>query len=202
MVSKTHQYNSQRSRINLAKNFSRARKLAETKPLENRPEERRIARVGGKVGRYTRTLAQAEQDHQVNFMRELLELKRHFPKERLEVLVEGCGQSSVPNELRQKGITVLATDIVPRGINANAAPVSVNDLASQCGRNKFHMIISTRGGVDWGDSPEKAFANIFAVLKPKGKAFITLTYLAQTKETLQKLGIPHNLKQNRLVIYK
>ena len=68
--------------------------------------------------------------------------------------------------------------------------ISVHNLARHFGQDRFHAVISTRGGVEWGEDGKSALANIYETLKPGGMAFITVTTPTTLRANAQELGLP------------
>ena len=142
----------------------------------------------GKVGNYHRSFFEVEKDHMVKFEYVVNGLMARFPNEKLEVLDEGCGLSEFGQELADRtGVHVTKTDLV----SSRGSSVSVHDLHSRFGEGRFQLVVSTRGGVDWGGDPLHGVANIYSVLKVGGQAYITVTCNANRlrKKIREELGI-------------
>ncbi|HLC92806.1 MAG TPA: class I SAM-dependent methyltransferase [archaeon] len=149
----------------------------------------------GNIGEYRRNLEKIQRDHGVNFRKKVGTLKARFPKQRIEILNEGCGESSFAAELAsEKGIRITNSDLVDRHSQPNFHKVSVHDLARRFGKNRFHLVVSTRGGVDWGGDSRSSLSNIYEILKPGGEAYITQTWnFEYLLEVASSLGIPAKL---------
>ncbi|MFH0715151.1 MAG: hypothetical protein V1847_05345 [Candidatus Diapherotrites archaeon] len=87
--------------------------------------------------------------------------------------------------------------------------VSVYDLARKFGKNKIHLVVDTHGGTEWGVAKDagfaSAFANIFEILKPGGKAFIAIgsTDKGQKQvQTAEALGITCKRSKKGIVLFK
>lgn len=91
----------------------------------------------------------------------------------------------------------------PKLIAQNIVRLSVNQLR-KLGRNRFHLIVSTWGGIVHSRSIKTSMANIYLVLKPGGKAFIGGGTMKKTEiiKSARKLGIRSETKKNGIVIYK
>jgi SAM-dependent methyltransferase len=146
----------------------------------------------GLYGKTNRTLNEVNNDHGVDFWEIIRELQKFYKGNiRVRVLDEGCGNSSFTNELARKGINVTRSDLINWGHAGDFHVVSVHDLLEHFGRSTFHLVVSTRGGVDWGGNSARALANIHEILVPGGAGFITTTGDSQTLiETAQTIGIP------------
>jgi hypothetical protein len=140
-------------------------------------------------------LAKVSEAHGRNFIREVISISGQFPGEEIEVLDDGSGHSSVHSQLpigvsetsggRIKA-NVTRTDVYERAeFDVRASP---EQLLEKFGRNHFHMIISTFGGIHFTEvNRRKAFANLIAVLKPKGLASIAIADVPETVGIAQYL---------------
>lgn len=153
-----------------------------------------------------RTLAQVNHDHKKDFVKIVQKLSHSFQKEPLEVLDEGCGTSSLfeelPERLKDLGINarVTRTDIDKKIEPTLESPIvycSPEKLLQKFGYNRFHLIISTFGGFTYTVvNQTKAIANILAVLKQGGEAHI-LTAEASHLTSGRKLSETLKILQNR-----
>jgi len=144
-----------------------------------------------------------EKDQGIKFQEEIGKLKKRFPRQKIEILDEGCGLSTLADELEQPNVHISKSDLVHSVSPKKFHKVSVHDLAKHFGKNRFHLIISTRGGVDWGGDYKNAIANIYATLKPRGKAFITATANSELmQKCAQDLGITYKGRWNGIILFK
>ena len=149
-----------------------------------------LAIRGGRVGNWKRRLDEINDDHNTDFKVEIANLQKRFPHGDVEVLNEACGQSSFASELSGQEIRITNSDLFPRSSQPNFHQVSVHDLVEHFGKNRFHLVVSTRGGADWGGDARSAVSNIYGVLKPGGIAFISWTLSNDhLLEIATKLGI-------------
>jgi|GEM_PF-4671056 len=122
----------------------------------------------------------------MDFVAKVAELSRTFKGARIEVLFEGCGFSSFPEELtrrcRAKGIKVRVyrSDLYHKrkfrelaaetGIDTrhyhSAAP---EELVRVFGPNRFHLVVSRSGGLTYTPfGPLKGIVNVTNILKKGG----------------------------------
>jgi SAM-dependent methyltransferase len=153
-----------------------------------------------------RTLAQIEKIHGIDFKKEIRTLQRRFPRQVIEVLDAGSGESTFAAELTSDRVRVHRSDIRDIGGN-DFHQVSTNRLLERLGPNRFHLVVETTGGTHKGGSFPTALANIYSVLKPGGKAIIVATQHARIEMPLfvrlvRRLGITHKVVGETLILYK
>lgn len=122
-----------------------------------------------------RTLMEVEKKLFISFDSLIEKLRTRFPGEKICVLDEGAGFSTLKKELesKYKDLKVTTTDIrysCQPDVNSN-----VLDLAKKIGRGKFQLVVSTFGGATHSGNPEKAFYNIASVLSPGGIGVIHIS---------------------------
>ena len=139
-----------------------------------------------------RTLEGVDRAHRKDFTKITLELAKRFPGKKLIILDEGAGQSTFYRDLAESlrgrvNIQVIKTDIQKENRpDFIAAP---EELAKLFGKDKFHLIVSTFGGVNYTNiSALKAIGNIIAVLARGGEAHLIMNAENYT-------GISPRLKQ-------
>ncbi len=134
------------------------------------------------------SLADVESWHNIKFKPVLQKLSKRFP-EKLEVLDEGTGRSSLKHELLKsefgKKLNVTTTD-VRRGTGWPDKEVNVMKLVDTFGKNKFHLVVSTVGGTIYTPLPEKAFFQIVSVLKPGGTGIVSTGLSTKRLKQLEK----------------
>lgn len=126
-------------------------------------------------GNIKRSLADVNTEHGRNFEDVVRGLARRFPKERIQVLDEGAGNSEFGTQLTERlkdevDVSVEKTDINFPHLKQMVSP---EELVERFGRDRFHLVVSTFGGTQYTTiSRRRALANIIAVLKPGGIASI------------------------------
>ena len=97
-------------------------------------------------------------------------LRKKFPEQQLVGLDEGAGKSTLAAELRAKfGLTVVQTDARPDFFATETHKrVNVVDLVKHFGKGKFHLAVSSFGGVNYSPLQEKALYQLVSVLKQGG----------------------------------
>ncbi|MBN2067295.1 MAG: hypothetical protein JW744_02410 [Candidatus Diapherotrites archaeon] len=115
-------------------------------------------------------LLSVESLHNIKFKPLLQKLQKRFPFEKLGVLDEGAGRSSLKEELLRselgKGLRITTTDVRKNVVPDRVA--NVLGLVGEFGKNKFHLVVSTAGGALYTPAGEKALFQIVSVLKPGG----------------------------------
>jgi hypothetical protein len=125
------------------------------------------------------------------FLPTLRHLRRKFPGETLQVLDEGSGGSSFGRELQEQAvkafgkesIRIFESDAYPRtkygsGVHDLRTLVAATpeELVKEFGPEKFHLIVSTHGGINYTPLPKiKGLVNIAIVLKSGGEARIKIS---------------------------
>ncbi len=169
---------------------------AEVKVIRQlRSEANQLGRVGWVPHEYGRSRDTASYlsvstKLQTDFVEKVRELSSQFPGETIEVLFEGAGFSTFPQELERRckgaGLRVrvsksdlyskknyarMASDAKTDGQNyRSAAP---EQLVKIFGERHFHLVISRSGGLTYTPFPQvKGIANVCGVLKPGGEAHI------------------------------
>ena len=101
-----------------------------------------------------RNLADVEAEHGIKFKPVIKKLQTGFPKQMIEVLDEGAGRSSLKKELMRdfERVHVTTTDIRKwkRWLGLKREPdvrANVMDLTKVFGKNRFHLVVSTMGGL-------------------------------------------------------
>ena len=121
------------------------------------------------------SLLDVEGWHNIKFKPVLQSLVKRFP-EKLEILDEGAGRSSLKHELLKSelGEKLNVTTIdVRRGATWSDKIVNIMGLVDKFGKNKFHLVVSTVGGATYSPLHEKAFFQIVSVLKPGGTGIVS-----------------------------
>lgn len=125
-------------------------------------------------GERRRTLAGIEQFHKKNFKEIIKRLMDQFPGEKIIVLDDGAGFSSVKQELEEEfkeRVRVIRTDL-DKSVKPDHI-ASPEELPQKIGINSVHLVISTFGGVQYSPMPrQKVLAGIIEILKPGGEASI------------------------------
>ncbi len=152
-----------------------------------KPDQRRLDRVEGM--------------HGIKFMPVLKTLRNRFRSDpHICVLDEGAGRSTFLSELKEKAdkeigvnsIQCHATDVrVDLQENFPYVVAAPEELVKQFGPEKFHLIVSTMGGMYYSEvNPLRRLASLMRVLKSGGVAFV-LTYptpdVINAVKKLQKL---------------
>jgi len=126
-----------------------------------------------------RNLSDVNYHHQKDFAKIIIELSGRFPGETIRVLNEGTGQSTFKRDLERelKGkvkMQIVTTDI-QRAQNPDVVTVP-EELVKTFGRNSFHLVESTFGGVYHTRlfPPKKAISNVIEILKPGGIASVII----------------------------
>lgn len=145
-----------------------------------------------------RTLKQVEDLHGISFASLIPKLTRKFPGQRLQVLDEAAGKSSLARELRKdfgRSLKVTKTDI-RRLLLRGVKNVNVIDLLERFGKNRFHLIISSGGGAYRSPLQEEALRQIVSVLKPGGIGAVSTTFAKDLgiRRNPQKLENKFNIK--------
>lgn len=163
----------------------------------------------------TRPLTEIESMHRVRFINRIEALRRRFKNERIEVLDEGAGNSSFARELREKAknkfgpnsIRITRTDTRTRGVPVlELVNTSPERLVETFGKNRFHLVVSTYGGIHHGKVKDlNILANIIEVLKPGGEArifshFMEDAAIEKIKKNFHNVSIAREAL--RLVIFK
>ena len=122
------------------------------------------------------SLSEIESWHKVDFSTILRRIRRRFPRQRLEILNEGAGRSSLKKELLKPefggNMHVTTTDV--RSKVRPDEVVNVLELVKRFGENHFHFIVSSRGGMLYSPFPERALQQAVDVLKPNGIGVVSL----------------------------
>ncbi len=146
------------------------------------------------TGTTDRSLDTINKIHKKDFGKIVEALKQKFPHETIKVLSEGAGESSFAMELveNKSKVKVTRTDILYRPeTNMNLSP---EELLKRFGKQSFHLIESTFGGLTYTTiNQEKALVNIIQLLKPGGIASIASTYSYEFTS-----GSPVIIPKNRL----
>jgi hypothetical protein len=117
--------------------------------------------------------------HQKDFAKEIIELSERFPGETIKVLNEGAGQSTFKRDLERELQGKVKMQIVTTDIQKAHKPDIVavpEELAKTFGRNSFHLVESTFGGVYHSRlfPKRKAISNVIEILKPGGLASLII----------------------------
>jgi len=140
----------------------------------------------------TDSLIDVEGWHNIKFKPVLQKLFKRFP-EKLEVLDEGTGRSSLKHELLKsefgKKLNITTTD-VRRGATWPDKKANIMELVDKFGKSKFHLVVSTVGGAMYSPLQEKAFFQIVSVLKPGGTGIVSTSI---PKKRLTELAKRFNL---------
>jgi len=162
-----------------------------------------VAESDGRVGNWRRTMDQVNDDHGVDFQGIVRELKKQFPEDTLEILVEGCGESTFGSELQQPGVKITRSDVIKWDEQEDFHNVSIHDLYQHFGEKRFHLIVSTRAGLDCGGDHPHSIANMFMVLKNGGRAYLTVTTNHHLiKQGMQTLGVSYKQTNKGFVLYR
>ena len=157
----------------------------------------------------TRRLYEVARRHgRVDFKQVLDELSGRFPGEKLEVLDEGAGRSTLYKELPRLAskakVKVTRTD-VRKGWKRIHWPwswpdkvVNVMGLAQEFGKKRFHLVVSTESGVSNTALPEKAIFQIVEVLKPRGIGMVTFSRSKISEERIRQLAKRFNITIRRI----
>ncbi|MCX6801674.1 MAG: class I SAM-dependent methyltransferase [Candidatus Diapherotrites archaeon] len=198
-----------RSQLRISRRGREARKKLRSLPYAERAEVEKLYHkehdlpYAWPMGR---SLDDVNDSQGTDLSRVVLSLSRELGQSRIHVLDEGCGCSSFHEALAKKveelsGSRVKAkvtrTDVDRNRDHTDphfgppakrfARPVirSPEQLVEKFGRESFHLVVSTFGGVMYTPvNRKRAIANIVEVLKPGGEAFIT--YMARRKPTLEQ----------------
>ena len=139
-----------------------------------------------------RNLKISRRTHDVKIKPLAQRLSKTFPGQKIEVLDEGAGRSSVKVDLMElfgENVNVTTTDLRPVGTKVDKV-VGVVDLVKQFGKGKFHLVISTFGGVFYSPVPEKALFQVVSLLKPGG---IGLVKINLSQERLSEIAKTFNI---------
>ncbi|MFH0713591.1 MAG: hypothetical protein V1722_03535 [Candidatus Micrarchaeota archaeon] len=125
-----------------------------------------------------------------DFVHVVRDLSVRFPRKTINVLFEGCGASSFPEELTKKcrtaglKVRVFRTDLYSRKrfqqlvafrrqTVRNYNQAAPEELAETFGENKFHLVVSRSGGLNYTPLPPiKGIHALCKTLKPGGEAHI------------------------------
>lgn len=122
------------------------------------------------------SLLEVEGWHSIKFKPILKKLRSRFQGEKIEVLDEGAGRSSLKHELMQPefggNLQVTTTD-VRQGNGWPDKRVNVMNLVKEFGKNRFHLVVSTVGGGTYTPLGEKAIFQMVSVLKPGGIGIVS-----------------------------
>ncbi len=111
-------------------------------------------------------------------------LRRRFPEQVIQVLDEGTGLSSFKPELLSEAekkfgahtVRIETSDILPAPSKEAHVEATPEELVKRFGRNRFHLIVSTYGGMSYSMlHPLIGLSNIVAVLKEGGEARLLIT---------------------------
>ncbi|HZX19744.1 MAG TPA: hypothetical protein VFF13_01890 [archaeon] len=145
-------------------------------------EKRKQSFEGSKPLEYVapdRNLHDINFHHQKDFVNEIIGLSKRFPGETIRILNEGVGQSTFKRDLERKLQGKVKMQIVTTDIQKAHKPDVVavpEELAKTFGRNSFHLVESTFGGVYHTPlfPPKKAISNVIEILKPGGLASVII----------------------------
>lgn len=174
--------------------------LAEKREIARQHKEAlRKSWVSGKLYLDTRSLSEIEGQQGIKFYGLIEKLRKNFPAEQIEVLNEGVGRSTLKQELMRgfKNLNVTTTDI-RRGKNWPDKIANVMELVEKFGKNRFHMIVSSFGGVSYTPLPEKALFQIVSVLRPRGIGAVSVPIMPESK--LYKLAKRLNITIQKTMV--
>lgn len=111
-------------------------------------------------------------------------LRQRFPGKVIQVLDEGTGLSTFKPELLSEAerkfgahaVRIETSDILPAPSKEAHVQAAPEELVKKFGRNRFHLIVSTYGGMSYSMlHPLIGLSNIVAVLKEGGEARLLIT---------------------------